>query len=51
MDGLIKLTLIWLAIDLLMVGTAWYTVVTIPHLWPTWWRHVVVDSVGPEVRL
>ena len=51
MNWLFNTVLIWLAIDLFMIGTIWYAAAILPQLWPNWWRHVMVDTVDREIRL
>ena len=47
MDWLLKFTVIWLSIDILIFASSWYAVTVIKPRWPNWWKRVVVD-VDPE---
>jgi hypothetical protein len=51
MNWILNITLIWLAIDLLAIGSIWYVPRVVPRLWPGLWRQVIVDTIGPEIRL
>jgi hypothetical protein len=50
MNWIFNITLIWLAIDLLAIGSIWYAAKVMPRLWPSLWRQVIVDKIGPEIR-
>lgn len=49
MEWAVKSVIIWLSFDVIVIATIWYLCQTIPQLWPTWWREVVVD-VDPAYR-
>jgi hypothetical protein len=44
MHWLIKVIVIWLSIDTLVIATAWYSITTLRHIKPNWWRQVVVEE-------
>ncbi|MEM7031265.1 MAG: hypothetical protein AAF629_17005 [Chloroflexota bacterium] len=38
-----KLMFTWLAIDLLVIGTAWYAATTLQRFAPQWWKMYICD--------
>jgi len=44
MDWLLKFTVIWISIDIVIAATIWYGISTIRPRYPNWWRRVVVDD-------
>ena len=49
MEWVVKGVIIWLSFEVIVITTIWYLCQTIPQLWPTWWRVIVVD-VEPGYR-
>ena len=47
MEWVLKFTVIWLSIDILIFATSWYAITIIKPRWPNWWKQVIVD-VEPE---
>ena len=47
MEWVLKFTVIWLSIDILIFATSWYAITVIRPRWPNWWKQVIVD-VEPE---
>jgi hypothetical protein len=47
MDLTLKFGLIWLAINILLVATAWYGFTTLRRHFPDWWRRTIADK-DPE---
>lgn len=49
---LLKIAVLWIAIDTFLIATGWYLATTIRPLCPDWWRRVVVaDEVSPFTKL
>lgn len=48
MEWLLKVIVIWLSVDVVLIATIWYVVVTVQQLWPDWWARVVADSLDPD---
>ena len=44
MDWLLKFTVIWLSLDILIIATAWYAVNILKPRFPRWWKRVIVDD-------
>ena len=49
MEWLLKVTILWLSVDLVIISTLWYLSATISQLWPDWWRNVIVDTIEPDL--
>ena len=43
MDFLLKISILWLALDAMILATLWYAVYTIQPMAPSWWKSVVCD--------
>ena len=44
MDWLLKVTTIWLSIDIVSIATIWFAAVIVPHFWPDWWAQFIIDG-------
>jgi hypothetical protein len=44
MELLLRLTVAWLSISIVVISTCWYAVTIIKPRFPNWWKQVVVDD-------
>jgi hypothetical protein len=46
---LFKVTILWAAIDLVVIITGWYAVTVIKRRFPNWWKRTIADTAPPEL--
>jgi hypothetical protein len=47
----VKLSIIWLAIDTITLATVWYLLAVVRPHWPAWWRRTVADDAPQNETL
>jgi hypothetical protein len=46
---LVKLLILWVAIDIITIATGWYGVKVIRQRFPNWWKNNIADIAPPEL--